>query len=131
MAVVVDEFGGTLGIVTIEDIVEQLVGEIWDEHDEVVEPIKKINNGCYIVMANVYFKVMLEFIGTDNNTIGKGEEIPSTILGNWIMEKLGRLPHVGEGSQWNNLCIKASKIVRQRIMEIIITVNPVDPDGKE
>jgi CBS domain containing-hemolysin-like protein len=52
-------------------------------------------------------------------------------LGNWITEKLGRLPHMGEGVLWQNLSIKASKILRHRIMEIIVNVNPVEENGKE
>jgi CBS domain containing-hemolysin-like protein len=135
LAVVVDEFGGTMGIITIEDIVEQLVGEIWDEHDEVVEQIKKINNSCFIVMANVYFKDMIEFIVADNENVDKCKDkyvdIPSTTLGNWITEKLGRLPHIGEDSVWCNFNIRASKIIRHRIMEIIVNVNTAEENGKE
>jgi CBS domain containing-hemolysin-like protein len=120
MAVVVDEHGGTLGIVTIEDIVEELVGEIWDEHDEIIEPVKKNNDGSFTVIASIYFKEMLETINLYNE-IGKEDSIPDTTVANWFMENLGRLPHVGESLEWNHLTIKVSKIAKQRIMEVRVT----------
>ncbi len=61
VAVVIDEHGGTLGIITIEDIVEELVGEIWDENEKVIEPVKKTSDGGYRVMGNVNFSDMLEY----------------------------------------------------------------------
>ena len=130
LAVIIDEFGGTLGILTIEDILEQLIGEIWDEHDKVVLEIRKAGDSRYIVMGNVYFKDMVEFIAQENN-ISKADAIPGTTVGNWITEKLGRLPHIGEGAVWNNLSIKALKIIRHRIMEVVINVNKADENGKE
>jgi len=120
MAVVVDEHGGTLGIVTIEDILEELVGDIWDEHDEVVEPVKKINDGSnsFIVLGSVNFQDMLETI------IGKYDEVdsPNTTVANWIMENLGRLPRVNEFLTWNNLTIKVLKVIKQRVMEVKVCV---------
>jgi len=118
MAVVVDEYGGTLGIVTIEDIVEELVGEIWDEHDEVVENVKKENDGSFTVLGGVSFKDMLEAIG-----VSVGEtEIPDTTITNWIMENLGRLPQINEILTWQNLTIKVIKVIKQRVMEVNVTV---------
>ena len=117
MAVVVDEYGGTLGIVTIEDIVEELVGEIWDEHDEIVEPVKKETDGSFIVLGNVNFFDMLESIGQE------AQEIPNTTVANWIMESLGRLPRAFEILTWNNLTIIVLKVIKQRVMEVKVTVN--------
>ena len=138
LAVVVDEFGGTLGIVTIEDIVEELVGEIWDEHDEVVEPVKKANDGSFVVMGSTNFGDMLKFINAGDNaeTIASAhainnEEIPDTTVGNWIMENLGRIPHAGEEFVWNNLKIRVSKVLRHRVMEVIVSVNDGEVHGKE
>jgi len=122
MAVVVDEYGGTLGIVTIEDIVEELVGEIWDEHDEVVENVKKESNGSFRVLGGVSFKDMLEAIGKS-----AGEtEIPDTTIANWIMENLGRLPQINEILTWQNLTIKVIKVIKQRVMEVNVTVATVE-----
>jgi len=121
MAVVVDEYGGTLGIVTIEDIVEELVGEIWDENDEVVENVKKGNDGSFTVLGGVSFKDMLEAIG-----VSVGEtEIPDTTIANWIMENLGRLPQINEILTWQNLTIKVIKVIKQRVMEVNVTVTAI------
>jgi len=127
LAVVVDEFGGTLGIITIEDIVEELVGEIWDEHDKVVEPVKKAADGSFIVMGNTNFGDMLEFI----NAGSRAEDIPGTTVGNWIMENQGRLPHAGEEFLWNDLKIRVSGILRHRVMEVIVSLNTGEENGKK
>jgi len=126
LAVVVDEHGGTLGIVTIEDIVEELVGEIWDEHDEVVKPIKKTGDGVFTVLGRVNFKDMLEtvagqFLKTDQ--LPKIDEIPDTTVANWIMETLGRLPRAGEEASWHYLKIVVLKIIKQRVTELKVTVD--------
>jgi len=126
MAVVVDEHGGTLGIVTIEDIVEELVGEIWDEHDEVIEPVKKASDGTYKVIGSANFKDMIEIIAKENahnENVPFLDEIPATTVANWIMEKLGRLPRVGEKLTWYFLTISVLKIYRHRVMEVRVGVN--------
>jgi len=119
MAVIVDEHGGTLGIVTIEDILEELVGEIWDEHEEVVEPVKKENDGSFTVLGSVNFKDMLELITGD---FGNEEEMPDTTIANWILENLGRLPQINEILMWRHLTIKVLKVIKQRVMEVKVTV---------
>jgi CBS domain containing-hemolysin-like protein len=133
LAVVVDEHGGTLGIVTIEDIVEELVGEIWDEHDQVMEPVQKADDGSFKALGSVNFADMLEAVtkGIAHND----EDIPDTTVANWIMENLGRLPSVGEKLTWRNLTIQVSKVLRHRVMEVNVRVDTADDreaaDGKE
>jgi CBS domain containing-hemolysin-like protein len=123
MAVLIDEFGGTLGIVTVEDILEELVGEIWDEHDRVVEPVKRNSDGSFSALGRMQFQDMVDFIGgkTSNNDLSEGDEIPDTTVGNWVMETKGSLPRVGERFDWHKLRIRVSRVQRHRVMEVIVS----------
>lgn len=89
MAVVTDEYGGTYGIVTMEDILEELVGEIWDEHDEIEEDMSE-NKGIYTVSGSMNPEEFFEELGMDI------EEVPYATLSGWIMDELNKVPEVGD-----------------------------------
>ena len=99
IAVVIDEFGGTLGIVTMEDILEELVGEIWDEHDEVIEFVKEINDKTYQVDCSMD---LVDFCDHFDIVI----DSESISLGGWIMEQLGKVPEIDDRFEYSNLDIK-------------------------
>ncbi len=99
IAVVIDEFGGTLGIVTMEDILEELVGEIWDEHDEVIEFVKEINDKTSQVDCSMD---LVDFCDHFDIVI----DCESMSLGGWIMEQLGKVPEIDDRFEYSNLDIK-------------------------
>ena len=108
IAVVIDEYGGTLGIVTMEDILEELVGEIWDEHDEVQESFKMLSENTYLADCMVNLD---EFADCFDVEI----ESESVSLGGWVMEQLGGIPEVGENFTYENLHITVTELDAHRV----------------
>ena len=123
MAVVVDEYGGTEGIVTMEDIVEELVGEIWDEHDEVIEQIRKQSDGSFLVAAGADLSDLYDLFSI------KGDCDASTVSG-WVIEQLGRLPKTGDQFQSEGLDVTVTRADRRRALEIRVRVLEDDASGQ-
>ena len=118
IAVVIDEYGGTLGIVTMEDILEELVGEIWDEHDEVVENIRLVKENEYSVLCTTELKGMMDYF--DRET-----DYESATVGGWVMEVLGRIPEVGEKFTADGLAVTVIEAENNHPEEILVT--PIEP----
>ncbi|MCF2596371.1 HlyC/CorC family transporter [Pseudoflavonifractor phocaeensis] len=115
MAVVVDEYGGTEGIATLEDIVEELVGEIWDEHDEVIENFQKQPDGSYLIACSADLDDMYDLFQV------KGTCDAATVSG-WVMEQVGRVPEVGDHFQAEGLDVTVTKVEHRRVLEIKVRV---------
>jgi CBS domain containing-hemolysin-like protein len=113
MAAVIDEYGGTEGIVTMEDIIEELVGEIWDEHDEVIEWFKKIGDEKYLVSCNADVDDMFELFNVEPD-----EEIDVTTVNGWITMLFEEIPDVGGKIVYKNLHITITKAEAKRVLEI-------------
>ena len=114
MAVVVDEYGGTCGIVTMEDILEELVGEIWDEHDEEEVFIRKIAPRTYLVDAAMDFDDFAEFFHLSDET-------EMTSVSGWVMEKCDRVPEVGDRFDYGDLHVLVTRVDNHRTGEIQVT----------
>ncbi|GHV78649.1 membrane protein [Spirochaetia bacterium] len=116
MAVLVDEYGGTVGIVTIEDILEELVGEIWDEHDHVVEAITPLEPGVYRVLGNTALQDVLDLYGIEND-----DKTNATTVGSWAIETLGGVPREGDIFSFRTLKIRVTRALRHRVLELVIS----------
>ena len=114
MAVVVDEYGGLAGIVTLEDILEELVGDIWDEHDEVIEEIREIEPGHYRVMGTASMEDLFEVYGFEK----EADLFESTTVSGWVIEQLGQLPTVGDHFEYNHVLVTVEKMEARRVLEI-------------
>lgn len=114
MAVVIDEYGGTLGIVTMEDILEELVGEIWDEYDIVEEDFVEIGDNVYDVDGSASFDDFCDFFDIE-------EESDNVSVGGWVTELLGKLPEVGDEVTFENLKLVVTEVDSHRAENIEVT----------
>ena len=124
LSIVVDEYGGTEGLVTLEDIVEELVGEIWDEHDEVIEEFKKQEDGSYLISCSADLTDLFDLFKI------KGECDSNTISG-WVMEQIGRVPEEGDRFVSDGLDVTVTKVDHRRVLEIRVEVLPEEPDNRK
>lgn len=117
MAVVVDEYGGTVGIATLEDILEELVGEIWDEHDEIIETFRKQEDGSFLIACSANLDDMYDLFEV------KGQCDAATVSG-WVMEQVGRVPEEGDHFRAEGLDVTVTKVEHRRVLEIRVQVLP-------
>ena len=119
MAVVVDEYGGTQGVVTMEDIMEELVGEIWDEHDEVIEEFRKQSDGSYLVACSADLDDLYDLFD-----MKPSEEYDASSVSGWVMEEIGRVPDVGDRFRADGLEVCVTRVEHRRVMEIRVRCLP-------
>ena len=117
MVIVVDEYGGTEGLVTLEDIVEELVGEIWDEHDEVIEEFKKQADGSYLISCSADLTDLFDLFSIS-------DECDANTVSGWVMEQVGRVPEAGDHFVADGLDVTVTKVDHRRVLEIKVVVLP-------
>lgn len=118
MAIVSGEFGDTVGIITMEDILEELVGEIWDEHDEVLSDISQVGENEYKVLGSATVNDLCDYFD-----VGEIESDSATV-GGWVIDMLGKVPDVGDELTYENLQISVTATDSRRITELKVIVLP-------
>ena len=127
MAVVVDEYGGTEGIITLEDILEELVGEIWDEHDEETEDFRKQSDGSWLVAGSASVDDLFEML-----ELPEDEDIDSNTVNGLVQEKTCHLPKVGDHFTLGEYDGVVTRTARRRVTEVRLTpAEPVDAEEKD
>lgn len=124
IAVVADDYGGTLGIVTMEDIIEELVGEIWDEHDEIIEEIVELEKNKYRILCTA----SLDSVFSEFDLRIESDE---TSVGGWVTSELDKIPEEGDTFTFGNVEVVVTKTDARRVLEIEATVTPESDEESE
>lgn len=121
IAVVTDDYGGTLGIATMEDVLEQLVGDIWDEDEEVEHKFRKLSENKFEISGDMNIDDMLELIDKDSRYI----DSDSKSVGGWVIEQIGDIPEENSSFEYKELEITVTDVEDQRINKILMIYKPV------
>ena len=116
IAVVTDEYGGVLGIVTMEDLLEEIVGDIWDEDEEIERDFTKLKDGRYLVSGDMDLEELFELL-----SVPMDEEIESVSVGGFISEQLGSIPRKGDTAEYEGVRFTVKRVKNRRIISAIVS----------
>ena len=131
IAIVLDEYGGTTGIVTLEDILEELVGEIWDEHDEVINEIEKVSETEYIVHGSTNLEDLFEALDMGRKIDEEVEEMEVVTVSGWVMNTLERMPEEGDNFSYQNMDVTVLEMDERRVGKVRINIDRVNDEDEE
>ena len=126
LAVVTDEYGGTLGIVTMEDLLEEIVGEIWDEDEEIEHNYYKIGKGEYLVNGDMELEDMLGLFDMDEDSL----ECDSVTVGGYILEHAGTIPHKRDNIEADGFKFTVMEVKDQRILRVVVKKNDTSEENE-
>lgn len=124
LAVVTDEYGGTLGVITMEDVLEQIVGDIWDETDVVEDEVVERERGVYELDGDMVVSDFLELLGWNEAAL----DTDSATVGGWTIERFGAFPKLGNRFQYENLTVTVLAMDGLRVEKVLVEVAPEEAD---
>ena len=128
MAIVTDNYGGTVGVVTVEDILEELVGDIWDEEDEAEEFVKKISEGIWEFSAELDMEDMFAVLDYEDP---ENTDWNHKLLNEWVYEQFDMLPKAGDGFRWHDLDVTVQEMRSRRILTLRVALRKTGEEGTE
>ena len=126
LAIVTDEYGGCLGLITMEDVLEQIVGDIWDETDEIENEVVERSSGEYELDGDMAIDDFTELVGLDDEAF----ETESATVGGWTLEMFGTYPQEGQSFEYENLTVTVLKMDGLRVEKVLVQVHPEKKDDE-